>query len=126
MLSFIVLDMRGLISFAIFWALAMSYRKKASAHMRYMIAMGILAIGPGVGRGLGGSFDFSTYAALSTTDVIGLVIVGLLLGVDLVKRNDYKPYLTVFLVLLVGAFLWQISYSDFWQNFARTYADLLY
>ncbi len=126
MLSFIVLDMRGLISFAIFWALAMSYRKKASAHMRYMIATGILAIGPGVGRGLGGSFDFSTYAALSTTDVIGLVIVGLLLGVDLVKRNDYKPYLTVFLVLLVGAFLWQISYSDFWQNFARTYADLLY
>lgn len=126
MLSFIVLDMRGLISFAIFWALAMSYRKIPAAHMRYMIATGILAIGPGIGRGLGASFDFSTYAALTTTDVLDLAIVGFLLGVDLLKKNDYKPYLIVFLVLLAGSILWQISYSDFWQNFARGYVNLFY
>lgn len=126
MLSVLVLDMRGLFSFAIFWALAMSYRKTPAAHMRYMIATGILAIGPGVGRGLMASFDFSLYAALSTTDVIDLVIVGVLLSVDLAKKNDYKPYLVVFLLLLVGKVLWQISYSNLWQNFARTYADLLY
>lgn len=125
-LSFMALDIRGLISFAIFWALAMSYRKTPSSHMRYMIATGILAIGPGVGRGLMASFDFSPYAALSTTDVIDLVIVGVLLSIDLAKKNDYKPYLVVFSVLLAGKVLWQISFSDFWQNFARTYADLLY
>lgn len=126
MLSVLVLDMRGLFSFAIFWALAIGYRKTPSAHMRYMIATGILAIGPGVGRGLMASFDFSLYAALSTTDVIDLVIVGVLLSIDVLKKYDYKPYLVVFSVLLVGKVLWQISYSDLWQNFARTYADLLY
>ena len=126
MLSVLVLDMRGLFSFAIFWALAMSYRKTPAAHMRYMIATGILAIGPGVGRGLMASFDFSLYAALSTTDLIDLVIIGVLLGVDLVRKNDFKPYLVVFSVLLVGKVLWQISYSDLWQNFGRSYVELLY
>jgi hypothetical protein len=126
MLAVLVLDMRGLFSFAIFWALAMAYRKTPSAHMRYMIATGILAIGPGVGRGLMASFDFSLYAALSITDVIDLVIIGVLLGFDLVRKNDFKPYLVVFSVLLVGKVLWQISYSDLWQNFARSYVELLY
>lgn len=126
MLSDIALDMRGLFSFAIFWALAMGYRKTPSAHMRYMIATGILGIGPGVGRGLVASFDLPFFISLSITDALVLVIVGALLGVDLVKKNDYKPYLVVFLVLLAGSVLWQINDSDLWQNFARSYAKLLY
>jgi hypothetical protein len=126
MLYDLALDMRGLFSFAIFWALAMAYRKTPSAHMRYMIATGILAIGPGIGRGLITSFEIPLFTSLSFTDVLGLVIVGALLGVDLVKKNDYKPYLVVFLVLLTGSVMWQISYSDFWQNFGRSYVELLY
>lgn len=126
MLAALALDSRGLFSFAIFWALAMSYRKTPAAHLRYMIATGILAIGPGVGRGLMASFDFSLYAALSITDLIDLVIIGALLSIDLVRKNDFKPYLLVFSVLLVGKVLWQISYSELWQNFARSYVELLY
>lgn len=125
-LGVMALDIRGLVSFAIFWALAMAYRKTPSAHMRYMIATGILAIGPGVGRGLIASFDLSLYTAISVTDVLELVIVGTLLGVDLVKKNNYIPYLMVFLILLVGKVLWQIHDTDLWQNFARTYAEFLY
>jgi hypothetical protein len=68
-LATMVLDIRGYISFAIFWALAMFYRKNSASHMRYMIATGLLAIGPGVGRGLISSgVDFPT--ALTITDVI--------------------------------------------------------
>lgn len=125
-LGFMALDIRGLVTFAIFWALAMGYRKTPSAHMRYMIATGLLAIGPGVGRGLLASFDFSLFTALTITDVLDLAIVGTLLSVDLVKKNDYKPYLVVFLFLLVGSVLWQINESSLWQNFALTYVDLFY
>jgi hypothetical protein len=125
-LSVMTLDIRGLYSFAIFWALAMGYRKRPSAHMRYMIATGLLAIGPGVGRGLVASFDLPFFISLSITDALVLVIVGVLLAVDLVKKNDYKPYLVVFLVLLVGSVFWQFHDSDLWQNFARSYAKLLY
>ena len=94
--------------------------------MRYMIATGLLAIGPGVGRGLMASFDFSPFVALTITDVLDLVIVGALLSIDLVKKNDYKPYLVVFLLFLVGSALWQINESSIWQNFALTYVDIFY
>ncbi|TXE11204.1 YfhO family protein [Algoriphagus aquimarinus] len=125
-LGFMVLDIRGFFTFAIFWALAMGYRKIPSAHMRYMIGTGILAIGPGVGRGLLASFDISPYVAFTITDGIDLLIVGTLLGIDLVKKNDYKPSLVVFLFLLVGSALWQINESSLWQNFALSYAELFY
>lgn len=125
-LGFMALDIRGFFSFAIFWALAMGYRKTPYANMRYMIGTGILAIGPGVGRGLLASFDITPYVAFTITDGIDLLIVGTLLGIDLVNKNDYKPYLVVFLLLLVGSVLWQINESSLWQNFALSYAKLFY
>jgi hypothetical protein len=125
-LGFMALDIRGFISFATFWALAMAYRKTPSAHMRYMIGTGILAIGPGVGRGILANFDVTPYVAFSITDVIDLLIVGTLLVIDLVKKNDYKPYLVIFLFLLVGKIFWQISGTSLWQNFAHAYAQLFY
>jgi hypothetical protein len=126
MLVFIVLDMRGFLSFAIFWSLAMITRKKPNSHMRYMIATGILAIGPGVGRGLGAGFGINIYDALTITDVLDLVIVGILLSFDLYHKKNYKPFLTVFMVLLIGSVLWQLRDTAFWQTFAKNYVELFY
>ena len=124
-LSIMVLDIRGLLSFALFWALAMFYRKDPASHMRYMIATGLLAIGPGVGRGLIASgVEFPT--ALTITDVADLLIVGFLLGFDIYKKKNYKPFLVVFMVFLIGAILWQLRDSAAWQSFAKSYASLFY
>lgn len=125
-LTFIVLDMRGFLSFAVFWCLAMINRKRPDAHMRYMIATGILAIGPGVGRGLGTGFGFNLGDALTITDVLDLAIVGILLGIDVYRKKNYKPFLTVFLVLLAGSVLWQLRDTALWQSFAKNYAALFY
>jgi len=125
-LADIVLDSRGFISFAIFWALAMLYRKDSASHMRYMIATGILAIGPGMGRGLINSFGINFGTALTITDLIGLAIVGFLLGYDIYKNKNYKPFLIVFIVLLIGAFLWQVRDTDAWQSLAKSYAAIFY
>jgi hypothetical protein len=96
-LGTMVLDIRGMLSFALFWALAMFYRKDSASHMRYMIATGILAIGPGVGRGLITlGVEFPT--ALTITDVLDLAIVGTLLGFDIYRKKNYKPFLVVFIV----------------------------
>jgi hypothetical protein len=124
-LATMVLDIRGYITFAIFWALAMFYRKNSASHMRYMIATGIIAIGPGVGRGLISlGVDFGT--SLTITDLIDLAIVGFLLGYDIYKKKNYKLFLVVFIVFLIGALLWQVRYSDAWQSFAKSYAAILY
>lgn len=124
--EFIVLDLRGWVSFAIFWALAMIYRKDSPSHMRYMIATGILGIGPGVGRGLINNFGVEFGTALTITDGIALAIVGFLLAYDIYKKKNYKPFLVVFTVLLVGAFLWQIRDTGTWQSFAKGYAAMFY
>ena len=125
-LSIMVLDIRGFLSFALFWSLAMLYRKDSAAHMRYMIATGILAIGPGVGRGLITWFGVGFHEALTITDVLDLAIVGFLLGYDIVKKKNYKPFLVVFMALLIGSILWQVKYSAAWQAFAKTYASWFY
>ncbi|MCW5518171.1 hypothetical protein [Muriicola sp. Z0-33] len=125
-LVFLVLDSRGLISFAIFWGLAMLYRKESASHMRYMIATGILAIGPGVGRGLINSFDLDFGTTFIIVDLINLAIVGFLMGYDIYNKKNYKPFLVVFIVLLIGTFLWTIRDSDAWQSLAKTYATLFY
>lgn len=124
--GFMVLDIRGFLSFAVFWALAMLYRKDSFSHMRYMIATGILGIGPGIGRGLQNSFGMSSWAALTITDTIGLTIAGFLLAYDIYKKRNYKPYLIVFTVLLIGSLLWQLKDTATWQSFAHHYAEWFY
>lgn len=125
-LKFIVLDSRGLFSFTAFWTLAMLYRKAPASHMRYMIATGILAIGPGVGRGLVNTFNLDFDSVFKILDLVNIAIVGYLLGNDLYKRRNYRPFLVVSIVFLFGALLWQIRNSDVWQSFAKGYASLFY
>ncbi len=125
-LGTMVLDIRGYISFAIFWALAMINRKNSGAHMRYMIATGIIGIGPGVGRGLINSLGIAFPTALTMTDLLVLVIVGFLLAYDIYRKKNYKPFLVIFIVFLAGAILWQLRESTAWQSFASVYARWLY
>lgn len=126
MLRDMALDIRGFLSFAIFWSLAMIHRKNANTHMRYMVATGILAIGPGIGRGLINSFGFNIEGAIAITDAVSLALVGVLLGFDIARKKNSKPFLTVFLVLLACTLMWQISNTQQWHSFARYYADLFY
>jgi hypothetical protein len=125
-LKFLVLDSRGLFSFAVFWTLAMLYRKDPFSHMRYTIATGILAIGPGVGRGLVNSYNLDFDSVFQSLDLLNLAIVGSLLANDGYKKKNYKPFLVVFAIFLLGAILWHIRNSEVWQSFAKIYAAALY
>jgi hypothetical protein len=120
------LDIRGFISFAILWSLAMIYRKDSPSHMRYMIATGILGIGPGIGRGLQNSFGVSFGSALTITDSISLSIVTVLLGYDIYRKKNIRPSLVVFAVFFISFLLWQWRDTSAWQSFAKHYAEWFY
>jgi hypothetical protein len=120
------LDIRGFFSFAIFWSLAMINRKNSDAHMRYMIGTGILAIGPGIGRGLMGAFNLSLWDSITITDSIDMALALILLGFDVFRNKNYKPYLVILLVMIASALLWQFRLSAPWQAFAGKWADLFY
>jgi hypothetical protein len=55
-----------------------------------------------------------------------VAIVGFLLGYDIYRKKNYKPFLVVFIVFLIGALLWQVKDSAAWQSFAKSYAALFY
>lgn len=120
------LDIRGFFMFGIFWALAMINRKNSDSHMRYMIATGILAIGPGIGRGLMGAFHMELWDALTVTDSIDMALALVLLGFDVYRNKNYKPYLVILLVMIASALLWQFRLSAPWQAFAGVWANLFY
>lgn len=124
-LATMVLDVRGFLCFALFWSLAMINRKNSHVHMRYMIATGILAIGPGVGRGLM-SVGVGFHSALTITDIIELAIPAICLAFDVSRKKDPKPWLTILIVMVISAILWQAKYSDAWQAFAAKYAAWFY
>lgn len=120
------LDIRGLFSFAIFWAMAMIYRKEHTTHMRFMMATGILGIGPGLGRALINSLHVPFFNAIFITDMISIFLVVLLLVFDIYKKKPFWPFLVVLAVLLVGGLMWVYSDSEGWMNFAEWYAKKLY
>jgi hypothetical protein len=90
-----------------------------------MIATGIIAIGPGVGRGLI-SLRVGFGPAITITDSIEVAIPAALLIYDIYKKKNYKPSLLILIVFLIGGFLWQIRATEAWQSFAKAYASLLY
>ena len=79
-----------------------------------------------MGRGLINSFNVEFGNALTITDLIDLAIVGFLVGYDIYRKKNYKPFLVVFVVFLIGALLWQVRNTDAWQSFARSYAAIFY
>ncbi len=125
--TFIALDSRGLICFTIFWTLAMVYRKKSLPHMRYMIATGLLAIGPGFGRGIGQAFGDSLGGNVMTiTDFVVLLVAGSILFIDRDSKKSFPASLTIFIVFLAYMLVWQIRDTALWQNIAQHYANAFY
>uniref|UniRef100_UPI00404A486C hypothetical protein n=1 Tax=Flavobacterium sp. TaxID=239 RepID=UPI00404A486C len=90
----------------LFYALAIKYKNRVAIHMRYMIAVALIFIGPTLGRII---FFLLKLENLSSLHIPYLIVIGILLGLIFWdKKNDrkYKPYLvalisfTIYLIAL--------------------------
>jgi hypothetical protein len=122
----ISLDIPTIILFGTFFALAMINRKNSATHMRYMIATSLLMIGPGMGRSLiifgGLPFPVAVTAVIYVSEIIALIF----LLFDFFKKKNFKPFLTIFILLVLNHLCWTYQMSAWWQNFAGWFVAVFF
>lgn len=111
----ISLSIPGLITFGIFYGLAIANRKRTYYHMRYMIGTGLLMIGPGLGRLMGIWFGVpGPWVVTSTLIIVAGTGIAFFI-VDLIRRRDIKPYGIVAGLLILQSVIWEVRYTEAWQ-----------
>lgn len=122
----LALNIPGAFVFATFYTLAILHKKQSNIHMRYMIGTALLMIGPGLGRGLITYGNIPFEAGVSYSDEFVLLIALALLLYDLFKKKNIKPYLTIFLVLLVSHIFWLTKMGSVWQFIGGGFAKIFF
>jgi hypothetical protein len=120
------LDIPSIFIFGLFFILAMYNRKDSAVHMRYMIATSLLMIGPGLGRALiiygGLPFPVSVSLVYYLMDLLAV----LFLVNDIKKGNNYKPFLTITIILIINHLCWAFQSATWWQSIARWFVTIAF
>jgi hypothetical protein len=122
--AMISLSIPGLIIFAGLYGLAIANRPRTYYHMPYMIGTALLMIGPGLGRVLILSFEIPPPIGISITLAAVSVLAVTLLVLDLVKKQDYKPFLIVTALMVLQSVLWEIRYTTLWQGIGEVVSKI--
>jgi hypothetical protein len=125
-LASVVLGLPNMFAFILFYYLAIFNSRNRPAHMRYMIGTALLMIGPGLGRLLITGLKWPLEMAVPTTNYLTLALSLAFLVNDIRKKSDFRPYLVIFLTLVMVQLFWQFRFSEFWQVPAKAFADLFF
>lgn len=85
----------------LFYTLAIKHKKDVAIHMRYMIAIALIFIGPTLGRIIFFLLELENFGSLH---IPYLIVIGILLSLILWdKKNDrkYKPYIVAFISFFI-------------------------
>jgi hypothetical protein len=113
------------------YVLAIYNKKNTFVHLRYFTAIGLMVLGPGLGR----LIILSSMILSSGLEVMNGIIVTLLviLGIivawlisDIVKKKPYIPMVTILIITLTAIFILANSNSVWWQAFAKWIVNNLF
>ena len=111
---------------SILYGLGIFYKKKTSFHLRFFASIGLMILGPGLGRFLIVFCGLPPMIAIPC--MIGMVAV-ITLGwiiIDIIKKRSAFP-MGVFLTIIAVTFLIiPNSHSGWWQGFAKWIATYLF
>lgn len=122
----LALDIPPLLCFVFFFLMAMLNRKEPFVHMRYMIATGLLMLGPGLGRALIIFGEIPFPIAISISHYIDILVIILFLLYDIRKGKSYKPFLVILLMFIFLQLCWQFQDAGWWQGIAEGFVRLAF
>lgn len=111
---------------SILYGLGIYYKKKTSFHIRFFASIGLMIMGPGLGRFLIVFCGLSPMIAIpSMVAFVTLLTVGWMIA-DIVKKRSAFP-MAIFLAINATAFIiMPNSHSAWWQAFAKWIAVNLF
>lgn len=110
---------------SILYGFGIYYKKKTSFHLRFFACIGLMILGPGLGRFMIAVCDLPFIAVPIMIGVIALFTLGWMI-VDIIQKRSAFP-LAVFLGIIAITFVVvPNSHSAWWQGFARWIATHLF
>lgn len=120
------LDLPVILSFGLFYCLAMVYRAKTAYHLRFMIGTSLLMIGPGIGRAMiifgGIPFPLAIAYALYITEIVAAIF----LAIDYFKENSLQPFAIILTALIASHLCWNYQMEGWWQAFGEWFIRLCF
>jgi hypothetical protein len=110
---------------SILYGFGIYYKKETSFHLRFFACIGLMILGPGLGRFLIAVCGLPFTAVPAMIGVIALFTLGWMIT-DIVQKRSPFP-LAVFLVIIIITFLLgPYTHSAWWQGFAKWIATYLF
>jgi hypothetical protein len=110
---------------SILYGFGIYYKKKTSYHLRFFACIGLMILGPGLGRFLITVCGMPFAALGAMVGVIALFALGWMIS-DILKKKSAFP-IAVFLAILATTFvIGPNSHSAWWQSFAGWIASHLF
>jgi hypothetical protein len=118
------LNFGTLLTFCLFYTLAILNKKQVYKHKRYMIGTAFIMIMAIVSRLLQHSFG----TAIEPYDYfiplyLGVGLSALLLANDVMKKTNPYPYVLVTVVILLNTLVFHARYTEWWQGAVRWVGD---
>ena len=110
----------------ILYGLGIYYKKKTSFHIRFFASIGLMIMGPGLGRFLIVFCGLPPMIAIPTMVAVTALLTLIWMIADIIKKRSAFP-MGVFLSIIAVTFLIiPNSHSAWWQGFAGWIADNLF
>jgi hypothetical protein len=122
----IALSLPYIFAFGILYSLAIVNRKNTYYHLRYMIGTSLLMIGPGLGRALIVYYNYTLPEAVEVHNYVIIGIAASLMIYDILKKNSYRAFAIVLIVITCIIIIWESRHTQIWQSIGEFIAKNLF
>jgi hypothetical protein len=115
-----------MIFISILYGLGIYYKKKTSFHLRFFASIGLMILGPGLGRFLivFCNLPFQVAIPLLIGLTSGVALIWMI--IDIRNKKSFFPMATFLSIGFLAMFLGVNNHSTWWQSFAKWFAGTFF